>query len=370
MISVLEQPSTLFAELPASFEPLPPRPWPALIVPGEAISMEVERLSALDRAGGKRRSSEIVHPASQGQTPCVAPGLSVSINVVKPGETVVVPRDNASRIEFCIGGDGSALIGDRRFTTGKWDTWTVPSMIRREYRCDGKRPLVWLSYANTPLLARLDILYSDEREAMPRKQGLNQMDEKFIRQNAPDIPILSDGARLRGYEFLTDIEVAENPALIWPWQEVATQLASEEGDGKRGLLLLYNPATGRRNGTTHSFFATLAQMPPGAGRPVPKRGHKHSSFACNYHFKGAGSSVVDGQHFDWKAGDLMLSAPSWSEHAHGASPEGAAVLTVQDHPLQIGIESLIWQEEMDGPILTLGSEPGQTGYVGPRLAGK
>ena len=43
---------------------------------------------------------------------------------------------------------------------------------------------------------------------------------------------------------------------------------------------------------------------------------------------------------------------------------------MQDHPLQIGMESLIWQERMDGPILTLGSDAGQVGYVGPRVAGQ
>ena len=66
---------------------------------------------------------------------------------------------------------------------------------------------------------------------------------------------------------------------------------------------------------------------------------------------------------------MLLSAPGWSEHAHFVSPDGASVLTIQDHPLHIGMESLIWQERMDGPILTLGSQPGQKGYVGPRLVG-
>ena len=66
---------------------------------------------------------------------------------------------------------------------------------------------------------------------------------------------------------------------------------------------------------------------------------------------------------------ISLSAPSWSEHAHYPGPEGHGILTIQDHPLQIGMESLIWQERMDGPILTLGSDPGQTGYVGPRQQG-
>jgi hypothetical protein len=76
--------------------------------------------------------------------------------------------------------------------------------------------------------------------------------------------------------------------------------------------------------------------------------------------------------YECGAGDLMRSAPCCSEHAHyvSASPVGNTTLTVQDHPLHIGMESLIWQEEMDGPILTLGSQAGVTGYVGPRRKGK
>jgi hypothetical protein len=68
----------------------------------------------------------------------------------------------------------------------------------------------------------------------------------------------------------------------------------------------------------------------------------------------------------------MLSAPSWSEHAHfvDSSPIGNTTLTVQDHPLHIGMESLIWQEKLDEPILTLGSQAGVKGYVAPRERGK
>lgn len=98
-------------------------------------------------------------------------------------------------------------------------------------------------------------------------------------------------------------------------------------------------------------------------------GIPHTSVAINYHFRGTGYSVVDGRRIDWKAGDLLLSAPGWAEHAHYWGAEGLAAFTVQDHPLQIGMESLVWQEEMDGPIIALGSEAGQTGYIGPREAG-
>ncbi|AWT57612.1 hypothetical protein [Mycolicibacterium smegmatis] len=81
-------------------------------------------------------------------------------------------------------------------------------------------------------------------------------------------------------------------------------------------------------------------------------------------------STVDGVDIVWEAGDLLLSAPGWLEHAHYEGPDRLAVYTVQDHPLHIGMESLVWQEKMDGPLLALGSEAGQTGYVGPREAGQ
>src|SRR5262249_30350098 len=141
------------------------------------------------------------------------------------------------------------------------------------------------------------------------------------------------------------------------------------GDGKRKIMAYYNPATERRNGATPSFFVTSSSVPAGTPPRPRARGHRHTSVAVNYHFRGTGVSVVAGQQIDWKAGDLLLSAPSWSEHGHYHGPDGLAAFTVQDHPLQIAMESLVWQEQMDGPILTLGTEPGQTGYTAPRTQG-
>ena len=220
-----------------------------------------------------------------------------------------------------------------------------------------------------PLLHRIGAYYSDDRVsvALPPMAERSEAEQRYTAKNAPDIPILNDGARLRGYEFFTDIEVDENKPLVWPWSETSPHLCRTKGDGKRILLLLVNPVTGKAQGTTHSFFAALSRTPADVSVPVSARGHKHSSFAVNYHFEGRGESIVDGRHFEWEAGDLMLSAPSWGEHAHGFT--GASVLTVQDHPFHLANESLIWQEDMSGPILTLGSEEGQTGYVGPRQTG-
>ncbi|MEG3143143.1 hypothetical protein U1839_00630 [Sphingomonas sp. RT2P30] len=360
-----------FAELSADIAPAYPTPWPALIVTRAEIQAEVERLLELDRGPGQQRASEVVHPSSIDTGHAVTPGLAIAINVLRPGEEIEMFRDNATRVEFILRGEGSVTVGASSLALAKWSVVSHPSMLRRAYRNHGREPLVWLSYSNTALLKRLGNYYSDDRMSVPRppRSERSEIEQRYVAKNAPDFAILSDGARLRGYEFVTDIEVVENKPLIWPWSETSPHLAAENGDGKRNLLLLVNPATGRRQGTTHSFFAALSRIPGGINRPVPPRGHKHSSFAVNYHFEGAGESIVDGKHYEWEAGDLMLSAPAWGEHAHGMKMTGASVLTVQDHPFHMAIGSLIWQEEMDGPILTLGSEEGQTGYVGPRQIG-
>lgn len=362
--------ATMFKELPGEATVSHPKPWPALIVTRTEIDAEIDRLAGLARPINSRRACDIVHPWSVDSGAAVTPGLSVSINVVRPGEQLELYRDNATRIEFVLRGEGSVMIGPRSLRLLKWSVTSVPSMCKRLYTNTGKEPLVWLSYSNQPLLERLGTYYCDDKISVPLPciSERSAIEQRYVAKNAPDYPILADGARLRGYEFVTDIEVVRNKPLLWPWSEISPHLASEPGDGKRGLLLLVNPATGRRQGTTHSFFAALSRSPGTVRRAVPARGHKHTSFAVNYHFEGCGESVVDGQHYEWEAGDLMLSAPSWGEHAHGVT--GASVLTVQDHPFQMAIESLIWQEQMDGPILTLGSEEGQTGYVGPRESGE
>lgn len=176
-----------------------------------------------------------------------------------------------------------------------------------------------------------------------------------------------------GYEHLVDIDVVASPALLWRWKEVSQHLDSVEhlggaaGMGYRGrhLVVLYNPATGPRIGTTPSFFASIAQFPPNRV-DVP---HRHTSAAINYIFAGDGQSTVDGRRFDWKAGDLMLSAPGWAVHNHSSGNKGCNILTIQDHPLQIAMESLVWQESLKGETVKLGAERGIQTNIAQSLVG-
>jgi gentisate 1,2-dioxygenase len=67
---------------------------------------------------------------------------------------------------------------------------------------------------------------------------------------------------------------------------------------------------------------------------------------------------VEGKVLEWKAGDLMLSAPGWAVHNHASYDEYVYELTVQDQPLNIAMESLLWQESLKLPMAVLGQQEG------------
>lgn len=349
-----------------------PEAWRPLKVTCAEIDAEIDRLAQGPTPEDGRRVASIVHPEATAPGLGFAPGVRVAIEVLRPGEATTPIRRNSSQVCIGIQGRGVASIGDRDIDLARWDVTNVPSMKGHSFRNTGDDLWVRLTYSNEPLLEKLGAAFGETlTTTAPPAAPAAAPEGRYTRGTAPDWEVSPLGSRLRGYEFITDIETVDSRAHHWPWAEVAQHLSETVGDGRRTILALVNPATQRRNGATHSFFVTATRMPAGTPpRPVDKPGHRHSSMAINYHFQGSGTSVVDGQVIDWEAGDLLLSAPSWREHAHSSGPDGLAVYTVQDHPLHIGMESLIWQEDLDGPILTLGSDTGLTGYVGPREEGR
>ncbi|MCE0765548.1 hypothetical protein LWC35_21960 [Pseudonocardia kujensis] len=345
-------------------------PWRPIKITRAEIDAEVERLAAAPAPANGRRASRIVHPSAVAPGLGFAPGVSVTIEVLNPGEQTAPMRENAHRVEIGIGGSGLITVQDTEIDLARLDVANIPAMRGFTFRNPGDDIWARLSYSNAPLLEKLTAHYAEDLpEGWEPKPRSSDSPAVYTRGTAPDHAIGTNGARLRGYEFLVDIEVVESPALHWPWEEVRGHLSQTAGDGGRTIMALYNPATQRKQGATHNFFVTASYLPPGSTQRPRGRGHKHTSVAINYHFAGSGESEVDGETITWEEGDLLLSAPSWLEHAHYQGPDGLAAYTVQDHPLHIGMESLVWQEEMDGPVLALGSEEGQTGYVGPREAG-
>jgi gentisate 1,2-dioxygenase len=318
----------------------------------------VQRLAGLPFPANGRRSSLIVHPNAQPPGLGLAPGIRVSIDVLLPGERTQPIRHNSTQVVFCIAGSGYAVAGSKRIPFSHYDVWNTPSMSTYWHVNDGNQPQVRLTYSNAALLEKMNVHIVDESPPESGPPAPQETDEPPGQNPFGTFRLTDDGAYLMPYEQLINPHVVESKPLHWPWKSVKEHLDKLEALGKsyvgRRLYLLFNPATGRTNGTTPNFFATMTLRPP----HIVDWPHRHTSAAINYFFSGSGRSVVEGTAYEWKAGDLMLSAPGWGVHNHASHDEPVYELTIQDSPLNIAMESLLWQEDLKWPAALLGVQDG------------
>ena len=84
--------------------------WEPVIITGEQISAEAERLASLARPANGRREATFIHPRASAPGNGLAPGIRVVLSVLKPGEETAPIRHNSTQVNFCIRGSGSADI--------------------------------------------------------------------------------------------------------------------------------------------------------------------------------------------------------------------------------------------------------------------
>lgn len=339
-----------------------PELWAPIIVTGAEIDAEIDRLASIPRPANGRRESLFVHPKSTGIERGLAPGIQVKLSVLLPGERTAPIRHNSALVNFCIRGSGMAVVDGTRVDYAQYDVFNTPSYRTYVHVNDSDDVHVRLTYSNAPLLEKMNVHLVDEDPpevpAVPSPDGgVAEADPAKVSPFGT-FELNDSGAMLMPYERLINPPAMESHVLHWPWVDVKAHLDKLDALGAdyvgRRLYLLYNPMTGRTNGTTPSFFATITIRPPG----IVDRPHRHVSAAVNYYFKGRGYSRVAGRKYEWQAGDLMLSAPGWAIHNHASHDEQVYELTVQDQPLNIAMESLLWQENLKHPAVVLGSENG------------
>ena len=337
--------------------------WAPIVVTKKEIDAEVERLADLPQPTNGRRESLIVHPLAAANAPGFAPGIQVKLSVLKPGEKTAEFRHNATEVNFCIGGSGHTLVAGRHIAFAQYDVWNHPSYAIYRHVNDGKDLQARLTYSNAPLLQHMQVYLPEDEpsvEPHPVEDAEEKAQKSDPRRKSPFgmIPLGKEGGMLMPYEILINPQTVESKPLHFPWRDVKRELDKLEALGQdyagRRLYMMYNPVTGRMNGITPNFFATITIRPP----KIVDRPHRHVSAAINYYFHGKGYSMVAGNRYEWAAGDLMLSAPGWAVHNHASYDGPVYELTIQDQPLNIYMESLLWQEDLKKPAALLGSEPG------------
>jgi gentisate 1,2-dioxygenase len=320
------------------------RPLAPIIVRRSEIEAEIERLARTEMH--ERRRTVVVHPGLLDSVAFMPP-CTVSINVLLPGERTTPHRHNSAVVNYALRGSGTSLIAGKEIAFHERDVWSTPPWAIHQHVNDTDELQVRLSYSNSGLLDLIKVHIVDDEPGLDPREPLG--DPERVDDISRGEVITGDGAALLTYEHLISPDPPYQQALLWPWPELERRLydlkqtRGKEYRGRR-LFLLYDPTTGRTQGTTATFFATMAIL-PGGTVDVP---HRHSSAAINYYIAGSGWSIVGGQRYEWEAGDLMLSAPGWMPHGHAADEgdDDVLALTIQDSPLQIALGSLLWQENI------------------------
>ena len=111
--------------------------WEPVIITGEQISAEAERLASLPRPAKGRREATFIHPRASAPGNGLAPGIRVVLGVLKPGEETAPIRHNSTQVNFCIRGSASANIGGTTVRYGQYDVWNTPSFRTYTHRNDG-----------------------------------------------------------------------------------------------------------------------------------------------------------------------------------------------------------------------------------------
>jgi gentisate 1,2-dioxygenase len=321
---------------------------PAALIKKAQIDSEIKRLANLSAPTNGRRVSLIANPQT-GVGNGLTYSTAVSLCVLNPREQTKPIRHNSSLVDFCIQGSGHVVIDGRRIGYKQYDVLTTTPWSTYQHFNDTNELQVRLSYSNSALLEKLNVHIVDDDPQVGREaEEIASMEAVDPTRISPygTFPLSDDGAFLMPYEKLISPGHIEVRPLHWPWEKVKAELDKFRALGTsyagRRLYLMYDPTTGRTNGTTSTFFATITIRPA----RIVDRPHRHVSAAINYYFQGSGYSTVEGRRYEWEAGDLMLSAPGWAVHNHASKEEDVYELTIQDQPLHLALGSLLWHEDL------------------------
>lgn len=182
--------------------------WPAVLIPKEDIDTEIEQLANLPAPANGRRTSLIVHPQASDSSRGLAPGIRVSLSVLKPGEQTQAIRHNSTQIDFCIRGTGSAMVSGKSIDFAQYDAWNTPSMAPYWYSNHGSDLQVRLTYSNAALLEMMNVHIVDENPPLVEAQTDQEQSDESATAQTPTFDTLQlgevdeDGPHLMPYERL------------------------------------------------------------------------------------------------------------------------------------------------------------------------
>jgi gentisate 1,2-dioxygenase len=311
-----------------------PQPQPKMIAhmwPWSLLESIISESAEAVPVGDERRALQLFNPGLGGRW-ATTNNLIAAVQILLPGEVARAHRHTPTAIRFIIEGSGAytAVDGERVYMD-PGDLILTPSWAWHDHGNETQERVVWMDGLDIPLIASLEAMFF----------------QFYSAEKVPESRPANTSKKLFGYGQLTPTWVKErpkaSPLLLYSWEqtaEVLNGLRDEEGSATDGILLEYrHPQTGGPVMPTMACFAQLL-------RPGEKtKAHRHTGSAVYHVFKGQGSTVINGQQFNWSKGDIV-ALPPWAvhEHANGSQSEDAILFSIQDRPVLEAL-GLYYEEE-------------------------
>lgn len=304
-------------------EPVPFPKAQAFMWPASVLEPLIEQSGHAVPVGNERRAMQLFNPGFGGRF-ATTPTLVGAVQVLLPGETARAHRHTASAIRFITRGSGAyTRVNGERLYMNEGDLVLTPNWTWHDHANDDDGPVVWMDGLDVPLVRYLDAWFF---ELYPERQ-------------APDLVAAGMSANLYGKAHLKPTWAEDtrdhSPLMLYAWPqtwEALSALRHEPGDPCEGIALEYtHPLTG---GPVIPTMTCVIQLLRPGEHLVAQR-HTGSAVYCA--FRGTGTTIIDGQAFNWSAGSY-IALPPWAMHEHiNTSSEDAILFSIRDTPLMKGM---------------------------------
>ena len=253
--------------------------------------------------------------------------IHTAIQYLKPHEHARTHRHTAAALRFILRGNGAyTTVDGQQCVMEEGDLILTPQLTWHDHGNDTDEPIVWLDALDIPLTLALHQFAQENysQPGQPIQTSSEQVGRLFGMARAPTLP--------------------DFPLLHYRWRDTLPALQAlrqmpSGPDRFDGYLLEYrNPLTG--GSTLPAIQCALQLLPPGQTTDA----HRHTSTVIYHVVRGAGTTVVDGQRFDWSRGDTFV-VPVWAahQHANATASDDAILFSVSDAPLLRFLE--LYREE-------------------------
>jgi gentisate 1,2-dioxygenase len=280
------------------------RPW--VLRSGELVTAEE----------AERRVLMLLNPTLPPEQTKVVGNLYAGVQLILPGEIARTHHHTPNAIRFIIEGNGGyTTVSGEKGTMHKGDFLTTPIWAWHDHGNEGSDPVMWLDGLDLPFVAEQDAIFFEEFAWRSEGQEVQPV------TRLPDDSAARWGANMRP-SFEQPPSSLYSPVLNYPWRTTRASLHAlreEAGSPFDGVILEYiNPHTGGPVLPTMDAYLQLLR----AGEHT--RAHRHVASTVYHVAEGGGSTIINGQPFDWQEGDTFV-VPAWMWHEH-ASSQGEAVL--------------------------------------------